>query len=205
MELKAPVIGILRGVDAGFFPEIMDVSFASGLDALEITMNTKDALKIFSDSRQNVPPGKYLGIGTICNLTQAEMAADVGAMFFVSPNLDRAVIEFACAKSIPIIAGAFTPTEIYTAWASGATMVKVFPCHRFGPGYITDLRGPYDHIPLVAVGGVTHENVAGYLKAGATAVGVGDNFFGKKALGEQNARDIGINVKKFLDQCKENI
>lgn len=203
MNLNTPVIGILRGVDPGFFQEIMGVSFASGLDALEITMNTQGALDILRKNLSGVPFGKFLGIGTICCLDQAKQAADAGAMFFVTPNLDTSVIEFACSRNIPVIAGAFTPTEIYTAWAAGATMVKVFPCHRFGPGYIKDLRGPFDQIPLAAVGGITVDNVADYFNAGANAVGVGDSLFGKRDMEQRCVEAVGDNVRRFIEACQK--
>jgi 2-dehydro-3-deoxyphosphogluconate aldolase/(4S)-4-hydroxy-2-oxoglutarate aldolase len=201
MKLGAPVVGILRGVDQVFFPDIMEASFASGLCALEVTMNTRGASDIIRRNRGRVPDGKYLGAGTVCCLDDAKAAADAGAMFFVTPNLDMSVIEFALSKNIPVIAGALTPTEIYTAWKAGAFMVKVFPCHLLGPGYIKSLRGPFDAIPLAAVGGVTLNNAAGYFKAGATVVGVGDSLFGKQALEHKCVRDIGENVRKFIDAC----
>jgi 2-dehydro-3-deoxyphosphogluconate aldolase/(4S)-4-hydroxy-2-oxoglutarate aldolase len=149
MNLEVPVIGILRGVDSDFFTRVMETSFASGLQAIEITMNTDNALNIVSSNIPQVPSGKLLGMGTIRNLDEAKKAVDAGAMFLVTPNTDSEVIEYAKANSVPIIAGALTPTETYNAWAAGADMVKVFPCRPFGPDYIKELRGPFEHIPLV--------------------------------------------------------
>jgi 2-dehydro-3-deoxyphosphogluconate aldolase/(4S)-4-hydroxy-2-oxoglutarate aldolase len=194
MILDIPVIGILRGVDSSLFSGIMDASFKAGLQAMEITMNTPGAADILAENRNNVPDGKYLGMGTIRNIREAEIAADRGAMFFVTPNVDTSVIEFAVSKHIPVIAGALTPTEVYAAWAAGATMIKVFPCNGFGPGYIKDLHGPFDDIPLVAVGGVTISNVNDYLKAGAIAVGVGNSLFGENAMKQRRMDDVGKNV-----------
>ena len=75
----------------------------------------------------------------------------------------------------------------------------MFPCGRLGPGYIRELLGPYDHIPLVAVGGITKDNAAGYLQAGAKAVGVGGSLFGKDAISRQQPDEICDNVKKFIE------
>ena len=138
-------------------------------------------------------------MGTIRNLAEAEQAVAAGAMFLVSPNTDTAVIEFANQCNIPIVAGAFTPTEVYRAWSAGADMIKVFPCGNLGPGYIRELLGPYDHIPLVAVGGLTADNAAGYFRAGARAVGVGSSLFGKDAISRQQPDEISNNVKKFIE------
>jgi len=198
MHLDVPVIGILRGIAEDLLGPIMDASFQSGLQALEVTFNTPQAEKMVAGQVARVPPSKLLGMGTIRNLVEAKKAVDAGAMFLVSPNTDSAVIAFAKRSNIPIVAGAFTPTEVYRAWSEGADMVKVFPCGQLGPGYIRELLGPYDQIPLVAVGGVTGENVARYLQAGARAVGVGTSLFGKKALAERQPVDIAASVQTFI-------
>lgn len=202
MELEVPVIGILRGVEGDFFGEVMQISFAAGLTAMEVTMNTPDAEKIVAEYRPAVPSGKLLGMGTIRNLEEARRAVAAGAMFLVTPNLDLSVIEYAKAETIPIVAGALTPTEVYTAWAAGADLVKVFPCGAMGgPQYIKDLLGPFDHLRLVAVGGVSLANLPDYFAAGAAAVGVSTSLFGAKALREKDLSQIGHNVKLFIDTC----
>jgi len=201
MNLDIPVIGILRGIDADFFRSVMDTSFASGLQAIEVTMNTEGALQIISSNRSSVPPGKLLGMGTIRNIEEAKKAIDAGAMFLVTPNTDPAVIKYAKSNSVPVIAGALTPTEVYTAWSAGADMVKVFPCGAFGPGYIKELLGPFDHIPLVAVGGVSLDNVREYFAAGARAVAATSSLFGRKALLGKDLEEIARNVKRFIALC----
>lgn len=202
LKLDIPVIGILRGIDPGFFGEVMAAAFANGLQAIEVTINTAGAEKMVERCRAAVPPGKVLGMGTIRNLEEARAAAAAGAMFMVTPNLDAKVIEFAQAHNIPIIAGALTPTEIYAAWRAGADMIKVFPCGSLGgPRYIRELRGPFEHIPLAAVGGVTLDNLAAYFTAGATAVGVSTSLFGREALANRDIGQLGAHVKKFIEQC----
>lgn len=205
LTLTAPVIGILRGVLESHFGNIMKASFEAGLDAIEVTMNTPGAPGIIERNRKGLAPGKWLGMGTIRNLDEAKTASDAGAMFFVTPNTDVDVIAFAVSRNIPVIAGALTPSEVYRAWSAGADMVKVFPAGVFGPGYMKDLHGPFDNIPLVAVGGVTVENVREFLDAGALAVGVGNSLFGKQALKENSWSDVGVSVAKFIDQCRMNI
>jgi len=203
MNLDVPVIGILRGVDSAFFRSIMDTSFASGLQAIEITLNTEHALQIVSAHRSAVPPGKLLGMGTIRSLEEAKKAVQSGAMFLVTPNTDTGVIEYAKSSSVPVISGALTPTEVYTSWSAGADMVKVFPCRALGPEYIRELRGPYEQIPLVAVGGVDSGNIKEYFAAGVRAVGASTSLFGRKALNDHNIEEIAQNVKKFIALCPE--
>ena len=197
------MIGILRGIEAGFFQEVMETSFNAGLQAIEITMNTEGALSIVSSNIPNLPEGNLLGMGTIRNIDEAKAAVEAGAMFLVTPNTDTQVIEYAVSKNIPVIAGAFTPTEVYAAWSAGADMIKVFPCGMFGPQYIRELLGPLDQIPLVAVGGITSDNIKEYFKAGAAAVGAGSSLFGKKALAERNLEEIAENVNTFITLCPD--
>ncbi|MCA1765784.1 MAG: bifunctional 4-hydroxy-2-oxoglutarate aldolase/2-dehydro-3-deoxy-phosphogluconate aldolase [Desulfobulbaceae bacterium] len=199
MKLDMPVIGILRGIDGGFFREVMTASFAAGLQALEITMNTENAAGIIQSCRSRVPAGKLLGIGTIRNQEEARIAIEAGAMFLVTPNTDIRVIEYGAKRNIPVIAGAFTPSEIYTAWRAGATMVKVFPCGVVGPAYLREILGPFEDIPLLAVGGVSLENLADYFRAGAAGVGVGSALFGAKALQEKDPIKISENVGRFVE------
>ncbi|MBA3014459.1 MAG: bifunctional 4-hydroxy-2-oxoglutarate aldolase/2-dehydro-3-deoxy-phosphogluconate aldolase [Proteobacteria bacterium] len=202
MQLNVPIIGILRGVEASFFSEIMVASFAEGLQAIEVTMNTTGAEAMITAGRSAVPQGHWLGMGTIRNRQEAERAVKAGAMFLVSPNCDPEVIAYANDQGVPMIAGALTPTEVYSAWAAGADMVKVFPCSAFGPGYIKELLGPFDHIPLVAVGGVTADNLGDYFAAGVKAVGVSANLFGKEALRQRNLAELAANVRKFINYCR---
>ena len=95
MQLEVPVIDILRGIGVDVFGRLMQASFAAGLGAIEVTMNTPDAEEIIASNRENVPSGKYLGMGTVRNLAEAERAYTAGAMFFVTPNVDLDVIGFA--------------------------------------------------------------------------------------------------------------
>lgn len=203
MDLPIPIIGILRGIDAVFFEELMAASFDAGLQALEVTMNTPGAETMISRCRSHVPTGCFLGMGTIRNKPEAIRAADAGAMFLVSPNLDTEIIAFGKEAGIPVIAGALTPTEVYTAWQAGADLIKIFPCRAMGgPQYIRDLLGPFDHLPLVPVGGVDLESAGAYLAAGAKALGVGPALFGRQALSDKNATAAADNISRFIETCR---
>ena len=204
MDLEIPVIGILRGIGKDLLNPLMQASFAAGLEAIEITMNTPGAEEMVATNRASVPEGRYLGMGTIRNLAEAERACKAGAMFLVTPNVDPEVIEFAGSKKVPLIAGALTPTEVYKAWRAGAFMVKVFPCRALGgPLYIRELRGPYEDVRLVAVGGIKLENAREYLQAGAAALGVGMSLFGEQAVADGDWDAVRKNVARFIQRCAE--
>jgi 2-dehydro-3-deoxyphosphogluconate aldolase/(4S)-4-hydroxy-2-oxoglutarate aldolase len=203
MQLEVPIIGILRGISAGFFAPLIQAAYGAGLQAVEITMNTEGAEEIVAANRAKVPPGKYLGMGTIRSVTEAERGAEAGAMFFVTPNYNPEVIKFAKRVNIPVIAGGLTPTEVYNAWQAGASMVKVFPCRALGgPQYIRELLGPFNNIPLVAVGGISLDNLEEYLKAGVSGVGIGISLFGHQAIVDQNLEAVSSNVATFVECCK---
>lgn len=203
MDLSIPAVGIVRGIGPDLFRDLMHASFSAGLDAIELTMNTEGAVETILRLTKEVPAGKRLGMGTIRNIKEAEMAADAGAMFFVTPNFDPDVIRFAVREKIPVIAGAMTPTEVYRAWAEGAAMVKIFPSSSLGPNYIKELKGPFDDIPMMAVGGVNTENMKAWFTAGADAVGVSTALFGKAALESGNIELITENITQFIGHIKK--
>lgn len=196
MNLNVPVIGILRGVGADFFPQLLQASFSAGLQAVEVTMNTSGAPDMLRQNMHLVPDGCLLGMGTVRNLDEAKVAIDAGAMFLVTPNTDLEVISFAREQGVPIFAGALTPTEVYRAWSAGADMVKVFPCPS--PKYIKDLMGPMEDVRLVAVGGVKAGNLQEFLQAGAVAVGVGNSLFGEDVLKNKDAEGVFQHISKYL-------
>ncbi|WGM20294.1 bifunctional 4-hydroxy-2-oxoglutarate aldolase/2-dehydro-3-deoxy-phosphogluconate aldolase [Paenarthrobacter sp. OM7] len=136
----------------------------------EITMDSETAVADITKLRN---AGATVGAGTVLDKEQAAAALDAGAEFLVSPYLDEDLVGWASAQGIPVSPGALTPTEIVRAWNAGAAAVKVFPASVAGPQLIRELRGPLGHIPLMPTGGMTAENVRGFIDAGAVAAGVG--------------------------------
>jgi 2-dehydro-3-deoxyphosphogluconate aldolase / (4S)-4-hydroxy-2-oxoglutarate aldolase len=114
-----------------------------------------------------------VGAGTITTVARLEAATRAGAAFLIAPTLDIGIIEQAVDLRIPVIPGAYSPTEIELAWRTGATFVKVFPASSLGPSHMRELRGPLPEIELVATGGVNAGNARSFLDAGCVAIGVG--------------------------------
>ena len=104
------------------------------------------------------------------------LVAAVDGCFIVSPNTNATVVEVALKADLLMIPGAYTATEVLTAWQLGAGLVKLFPASAGGPDYLRALRGPLGHIPMVPTGGVSAENAAAFIAAGATALGVGSSL-----------------------------
>ncbi|CBN58693.1 MULTISPECIES: bifunctional 4-hydroxy-2-oxoglutarate aldolase/2-dehydro-3-deoxy-phosphogluconate aldolase [Kamptonema] len=148
-----------------------------GIQLIEITWNSDRAPELISQLRSELPEFT-IGTGTLLNLEQLERAVECGAQFLFTPHTDLAMIEAAVNAGIPIIPGAFSPTEIVSAWQAGASCVKVFPISATGgASYIKSLQGPLGNIPLIPTGGVTLENAKIFIEAGAIAVGLAGDLF----------------------------
>lgn len=164
------VIPVARRLDADRAVRLVESLMVGGLSTLEITVEASgglDSIKAVAES------GATIGAGTVTSIRQAVGAVEAGAAFVVSPHLDIEVVEWARRQAVPYIPGAFTPTEVWAAWSRKPAAVKVFPASTGGAGHIRSLLGPYPDAVLVPTGGIDASNAAGFLAAGAVAVGVG--------------------------------
>jgi 2-dehydro-3-deoxyphosphogluconate aldolase/(4S)-4-hydroxy-2-oxoglutarate aldolase len=144
---------------------------AGGFRAIEITYSFAGATDAIAELAQINESSLLIGAGTILDRAQVHEAAEAGARFLVSPCVVAEVIDASRELEIAVVPGAFTPTEIYTAYSLGADIVKIFPAIRFGPEYLRAVRGPLPHIPIMPTSGVEASNVAEWFRAGAFAVG----------------------------------
>jgi 2-dehydro-3-deoxyphosphogluconate aldolase/(4S)-4-hydroxy-2-oxoglutarate aldolase len=143
-----------------------------------------------------------IGAGTVLNLEMAKEAADAGAEYILSPNLNEAVIYFAQERGIDVWPGTMTPTEIVRAYEAGAQAVKVFPMGSLGLNYLKEIRAPLNHIPMIATGGVDLHNIHEFLEAGAIAVGIGGNLIDKKHMQTGDFAAIEQRARAFVDKVK---
>ena len=146
-----------------------DAVIAGGFRIIEITFSFTEATGAIAKLAER--SDLLIGAGTILNRDQVHEAVEAGARFLVSPCVLPEVIDTAHELNVAIIPGAFTPTEIYTAYSLGADIVKIFPAVKFGPEYLRALRGPLPQIPIMPTSGVDASNVAEWFRAGAVAVG----------------------------------
>ena len=158
---------------------LCDALARGGIPAVELTFTTPDLPRHLARAAATGPrTGALVGAGTVLTAEHAYVAVESGAQFLVTPGLGpdaHEIVELAHAADVPVILGALTPSEVLTASALGADAVKIVPAHRFGPGYLADLRGPFLDIALVPSGGITADNAAAYLAAGAFLVCAGSN------------------------------
>ncbi len=170
--LKHKIVVIIRGIDPDDFLKIAGALLEGGLSVMEITLNSRDALSVIKQASVQMGDRLLIGAGTVLDAASAESAISAGAKFIVSPSLNLETIRATKQLQAVSIPGAFTATEILTAYNSGADIIKVFPA-SVGAGYFRDLRGPFPHIPLMPTGGVNLTNILEFQKAGAVAYGIG--------------------------------
>ena len=199
--------GLLPVIRASSAREAIDVAEAikeGGVSFLEITMTVQGAIDVIKELTQKYRDEIVMGAGTILDPETGRAALLAGAQFIVSPALNLDLIQLAHRYSAVVIPGAMTPTEILTAWNAGADMVKVFPAAQLGgPEYLKAIRGPLPQVLLVPTGGVNLQNAGAFIKAGATALGVGGELVDKKAIKENKFNVITENARAFLKVIKE--
>ena len=197
----APVIGILRGVKEESLQGVAEASIAGGLQFLEITLNTADSLHLIKKATEQFID-LTVGAGTVLSLEEAKKAFDSGAKFIVAPDFEEEVAAFCVENKLAYFPGALTPTEIQRAWKSGATMVKVFPASQMGPEYFKQIKGPFDKIKLIAVGGVKPGNIKKYLGAGADAVALGGSIYSVERMENGRFSEIQKDIEEFMFEVK---
>lgn len=188
---KHRAIAVIRSSEKELALQMAKAVVAGGIQFIEITWNTHKADELIAELRSEFPTFS-IGTGTLLNLEQLQQAIDCGAQFLFTPHTDVAMIKTAVDAGVPIVPGAFSPTEILTAWQAGATCVKVFPISALGgAAYLQSLQGPLGHIPLIPTGGVTLENAKVFIDAGAIAVGLAGELFPKELVENGDWRAIG--------------
>jgi 2-dehydro-3-deoxyphosphogluconate aldolase/(4S)-4-hydroxy-2-oxoglutarate aldolase len=164
--------------------ELARALLAGGISAIEFTLTGAGAHDAIGAARATLGEQAQIGVGSVLTARAADAAVDAGAQFVVTPTLRLEVIAACRARDVPILCGAFTPTEALTAHEAGANMVKIFPARLGGPQYIRDLLAPLPFLKLAPTGGIGPENARAYLDAGAVAVGVGGNLVSAAAVAD---------------------
>lgn len=179
--LRERVIGIVRLNDASRVLPVVEAIHAGGVACIEVSLTTPGALEAVRAVRERLP-SVVIGAGTVCTPEEAAAAARAGARFLVTPVTLPELVRVAHSLEVPVAMGAFTPTEIHTAHAAGADLVKVFPASSVDPGYIRAVRAPFPDLRLVPTGGVGLENAGEWLAAGAVALGIGGGLTSATAI-----------------------
>lgn len=193
------IVAIFRGVTGDGAARGAETLISAGIKLLEVTMNTEGALAFLEQWRKKYEGMAYFGAGTVLNMEMAKAAVAGGAQFLISPNLDEDVVRYGIEQGVEVFPGVMTPTEIVRAWNAGARAVKLFPMASLGMQYLKDVRVPLDSIPMIVTGGVNLSNIADFIHAGATAVGLGSNLVDKKLIAEGKFDELGANARKYVE------
>ena len=196
------IVAVIRVNSAQEAVEVCGAIARGGVKPIEVTMTVPGAVDVIKELRSVMTEEVILGAGTVLDSETARAVILAGAEFIVSPTLNLGVIEICRRYSKVVVPGAFTPTEILTAWEAGADIVKVFPATVGGPKYLKDILGPLPQIRLLPTGGINLENTPDFIKAGAIAVAAGTSLVNKAALKEKNYDIITEMASKFIEAVK---
>jgi 2-dehydro-3-deoxyphosphogluconate aldolase/(4S)-4-hydroxy-2-oxoglutarate aldolase len=178
MLLRNPVVAVLRARHAEEYAPVISALAEGGVRSIELTLSTAGVFDLLPALIRDFGDEVEIGVGTITTTAEAEQALDSGARFLVTPVTDNDIVRAAVARGIPVFPGGLTPTELLSGWRAGATAVKVFPASTVGPGYISQLRGPFPEIQVIPSGGVGIGDAAAWISAGALAVSLGGPLLG---------------------------
>ena len=173
------VIAIIRGYAPDVCLRLAEAYADGGIRLVEVTFNQKapetwkDTVAAIRAIRERFAGEVRAGAGTVLTEEQLSMCVDAGGEYMITPNVNAELIRSCVARGLVAMPGAMTPSEAVTAWSAGASFVKLFPAGSLGAGYVKAVRAPLSHIPFLAVGGITPDNIAEFMRVGCVGAGVG--------------------------------
>jgi len=195
------VLTVVRAPEISDARDLCAALVAGGIHVVELTYTTPGLPRHLERAASTAAEtGAVVGAGTVQTADQATQAINAGAQFLVTPGQGPeagAIAQAAVAAGIPVVLGAFTPSEVMTALALGSTAVKIFPAHHLGPKYFKDLNGPFPGVPLIPSGGVNATNAHDFLAAGALAVSAGTDVVSPADVAAANWESITAKAKNF--------
>ncbi len=207
-EVKARIekIGILPGIRVNSAADAVygaETVYGAGIPVAEITMTIPGAVNVIKQLAQRLPE-MIVGAGTVLDAETARRCVDAGAKFLTSPGLVPDVVAYALKTNVLAIPGALTPTEVIAAWRAGGDFVKIFPAAPMGgEQYLRSLKVPLPQVPLIAAGGVNQQTAVGFIRAGASALGVGMELLPKDAVHRREEHRIHELARRFLGFVSE--
>ena len=194
----AGLIAIVRSKSDAFCFEAVTALGVAGCNVVEATLTTPGALNLVTDVRERLPH-ITMGIGSVLCVDHVLAAVDAGAQFVVTPVLNTAVIKACNDADLPIVCGAYTPTEAQTAHDAGADFVKLFPADTLGARYIKALLAPLPHLRIIPTGGVDVTTIPELFSVGCIAVAAGSNLVSEALLVNRDSDGISARARLFVD------
>lgn len=202
--LQSGIVAIMRATRPDPLLAAADALLAGGVQAIEVTLTTPGAMGIITQAVERYAGQPLVfGAGSVLDAESARAAILAGAQFIVCPTLSLRTIEMCKRYSVPVMPGAFTPSEVLTAWEAGADVVKLFPADFGGPAYLKAIKAPLPQVRLAPVGGVSVENTADFIRAGADAVGVGGSLVSQDLLDAGRFDEITARARRFRQAVQQ--
>ncbi len=200
--IENKITAVIRSTVSEDLISFIDIVIESGINSIEVTLTTPNALSIIKQLRNNYENSILLGAGTVIDLDGAKRAIDAGAEFIVMPIYNIEVINYLKNNRFPIISGAFSPTEIYNSYNAGADMIKIFPANLLGIKNFKSLQIIAPKIPLMVTGGITTDNSREWLDSGADVLGIGSSLINDQIISSKDYDKLKLNSKKILESIK---
>ena len=198
------VIPVLRLSSSSDVLDMADALHSAHIDVVEIPLDMPEALSVISTLVERFDEKVLVGAGSVLDADSASTVIAAGASFVTSPSCDVEVVKYCNATDLAVFPGALTPTEILSAWKAGADMVRVFPCSALGgPSYLKALKAPLPQIDLFPSGGVTLQNAAAFIDAGACVLGVGRDLVDLTSLREGRLDRIAERARLFMELVRD--
>ncbi|MBZ6388143.1 MULTISPECIES: 2-dehydro-3-deoxy-6-phosphogalactonate aldolase [Pantoea] len=200
---ELPLIAILRGVKPDEVLAHVGAVIDAGFDAVEIPLNSPQWDKSIPLILDAYGDKALIGAGTVLKTEQVDTLAQMGSKLIVTPNIQPELIRHAVSLGMIVCPGCATASEAFNALDAGAQALKIFPSSAFGPGYIKALKAvlPAD-VPVLAVGGVTPENLAQWLDAGCAGAGLGSDLYRAGQPVERTAQQAAAFVQAYREAVK---
>lgn len=198
--IESGIVSVIRGAKLETIDSIVLALYRGGIRTVEVTIESPNSLACLEMISAKYGDKMIIGAGTVLDSESARAAILAGADFIFAPTVNVETIRMTKRYGKVCIPGAFSPTEILTAYENGADLVKVFPAHILGPSFIKDIHGPLPQIPLMPTGGVDLSNAADYIKAGAAAVGIGSSLVNAKmAISEEELKHLQETAASYIE------
>lgn len=198
--VEAGIVPVVRASSADEATEAIKAVRAGGINIFEITLTVPGAVRLIEKLADEFGQSALIGAGTVLTTEQARDCISAGAQFVISPALNFETIDLCRKHEVVVMPGALTPTEIVAAWNAGADFVKVFPAGALGgASYIKSLKAPLPDVKIIPTGGVSLNTAADFIKAGASALGIGSDLVDLSALRREDENEITDRARQFAE------
>ena len=175
---QCPLIAIIRGVTPEDAEAVGDAIFDAGIRIIEVPLNSPDPFKSIGMLARRFGDRALVGAGTVLDPADVARVKNAGGRIIVSPDTNIDVVAAAAAAGLVSCPGYSTPSDAFAALRAGAHGLKLFPAEGASPAVLKAQRAviPKD-VPILAVGGISPDNMQPWLDAGASGFGLDSGLY----------------------------